>query len=156
MHKDIYGPEGKLFQMLHRMQTLKLSRLFDNLTHMEFITLCTLERFEKEKQTDRIKISEIARFTNVCSSAASRTLNGLEKKGFIMRTTDSADRRNIYAQLTEQGQEVLTECKKTMDGFMESVFDKVGEDNMNQFLDILELIYAVSSDELKIRTNSKE
>lgn len=156
MHKEIYGPEGRLFQMLHRLKTLKLSALFDNLTHMEFITLCTLQKCKNDRQLDKIKISEIAKLTNVCSSAASRTLNGLENKELIKRVSDSTDRRNTYAELTDKGQEVLSECQKIMDDFMEGVFARVGENDIKQFLDILDKIYQVSLDELETRTKTKE
>lgn len=156
MHKDIYGPEGRLFQMLHRLKTLRLSSLFDDLTHMEFITLCTLEKCKNKNLSDRMKISEIAKITGVCSSAASRTLNGLENKGMIKRVSDSTDRRNTYAELTDKGQEVLSECQKTMDDFMEGVFERVGEKDIKQFLDILDKIYQVSFDELETRTKTKE
>lgn len=156
MHKEIYGPEGRLFQMLHRLKTLKLSALFDNLTHMEFITLCTLQKCKDDRQLDKIKISEIAKLTNVCSSAASRTLNGLENKELIKRVSDSTDRRNTYAELTDKGQEVLSECQKIMDDFMEGVFARVGENDIKQFLDILDKIYQVSLDELETRTKTKE
>lgn len=156
MHKGIYSPGGKLFQMMHRLKTLKLSSLFDNLTHMEFITLCALERFKNEKQKEKMKISEIAKSTGVCSSAASRTLKGLENKGLIKRVSDSNDRRTTYAELTDKGLEVLSQCQKTMDGFLEAVFNRVGENNMNQFLNILDLIYKASTDELEIRVKTKE
>lgn len=156
IHKDIYGPQGKLFQMLHRMKTLKLSLLFDDLTHMEFVTLDTLEKIHNQSHTNRMKISEIAKVTGVCSSAASRTLNGLENKGLIRRVSDSADRRNTYAELTDKGQAVLSECQKTMDDFMEDVFERIGENDINRFLNILDKIYQVSLDELETRTKTKE
>lgn len=129
--------------------------LFDDLTHMEFMTLGAIEKHEIDTGVERAKISDIAHITDAHTSALSRTLNGLEAKGCIKRTTDSADRRNTYVELTEYGKDVLEKSKATMQDFMTAVFGKVGEENMKQFIDILLNIYQISQEELERRTKNK-
>lgn len=122
---------------------------------MEFMTLGAIEMHESNTGMSRAKISDIAHITHAHTSALSRTLNGLEAKGCIRRTTDSADRRNTYVELTEYGQEVLKKSKATMEDFMTAVFGKVGEENMNRFIDILRNIYETSQEELERRIKNK-
>lgn len=149
-------PNGEIFQMFYRMRQLKMSELFDELTHMEFVTLCTLHRCTYELGEKKMKISDIARMTNVRSSAASRTLNSLEKRGLIVRIADKEDRRNTYVELTSDGLKVMEECRERMDDFMFAVFEKVGEEDMNRFMEILRKIHDVSQEELEKRSNSKK
>lgn len=106
----------------------------------------------------RAKISDIAHITHAHTSALSRTLNGLEAKGCLRRTTDSADRRNTYVELTEYGQKVLEKNKAAMEDFMTAVFERVGDENMKLFIDILHSIYETSYEELerRIKNKSKE
>ena len=41
--------------------------------------------------------------TRTLPPAVSRTLRGLEEKGYVERSADKKDRRNTYISLTEQG-----------------------------------------------------
>lgn len=130
----------------------------DELTHMEFMTLGAIEKNGLDTGAERAKISDIAHITNAHTSALSRTLNGLEAKGCIRRTTDSTDRRNTYVEFTEYGRKVLEKNKAAMEDFMSAVFGKVGDENMKQFIDILCNIYEISQEELdrRIKNKSKE
>ena len=150
------GPDDELFQSFYRMGKLKFSVIFEDLTHMEFVTLWTLERNEHMSSGNGVKISDIARLTNACSSAVSRTLNGLERKGYVLRINNRGDRRNTYVEITDEGRKVLFECSGAMDGFLKAVFDRVGEQKMRQFLDILHEIYDVSREELANRSKKSD
>lgn len=154
--KSNYGPNSELFQMFYRMKQLKISVLFDDLTHMEFVTLRTLHGCTHEYGAKKMKISDIAHMTNVRSSAVSRTLNALEERGLIVRVADREDRRNTYVEITDDGIRIMEEGKRRMDDFMSSVFGRVGEENMKQFIEILRKISDVSHEELEKRSNSKQ
>lgn len=154
--RNNYRLNRELFQMFYRMRQLKISILFDELTHMEFVTLRTLHGCTHECGEEKMKISDIAHMTNVRSSAVSRTLNGLEERGLIVRVADKEDRRNTYVELTDDGLRIMEECKKRMDDFMSAVFNSVGEENIKQFIEILRKIYDVSQEELEKRSNGKQ
>lgn len=62
----------------------------------------------------KITISELAAKAGVLPSAISRTLRGLEEKGYIVRNVNQKDRRNTYVELTAKGEETATQCKQNM------------------------------------------
>lgn len=155
MDQNCYGPDGELFQMFHRISKLKMSALFDELTHMEFVTLLTLEKNKKSVGKSKMKISDIASLTKARSSAVSRTLNGLEAKGYIVRSTDVADRRNTYVELTDEGSRIMQECNMRINNFFSTVFEGVGKENMEQFIETLHKIHDISQEELDKRIHQK-
>ena len=90
-------------------------------------------------------MSEIARRLSITVSTLTTNMNGLEKKGYIVRTRSVEDKRVVYVTLTEKGKkafyhhrdfhrkmiralvkdlneedmEVLYRCLKNMNGFLE-------------------------------------
>lgn len=54
-------------------------------------------------------MSEMARRLNVTQGAVSQTVGRLEKKGYVVRTKDPADRRITLVSLTEQGRKLCLE-----------------------------------------------
>ena len=90
-------------------------------------------------------MSEIARRLSITVSTLTTNMNGLEKKGYIVRTRSVEDKRVVYVKLTEKGKkafyhhrdfhrkmiralvkdlneedmEVLYRCLKNLNGFLE-------------------------------------
>ena len=90
-------------------------------------------------------MSEIARRLSITVSTLTTNMNGLEKKGYIVRTRSVEDKRVVYVTLTEKGKkafyhhrdfhrkmiralvkdlneedmEVLYRCLKNLNGFLE-------------------------------------
>lgn len=54
-------------------------------------------------ENGKITSSELAAKTKTLPPAVSRTLRGLEEKGYVERSVDKKDRRNTYISLTEKG-----------------------------------------------------
>ena len=104
---------------------------------------------------DRITISELAKKTNVLPSAISRTIRGLEDKGYVERTINKNDRRNTYVEMTDRGIEVMQEVKETMHNFGEAVLSKLDEDELSQLVAYLNNIYDIAKKEIEIRKIKK-
>jgi DNA-binding MarR family transcriptional regulator len=77
---------------------LKKSRSINTLS---FKTLLGLSLMEE------VNVSDLSEVFDVTQPAISRTLDVLEKKGFMKRKRDSRDRRKVYASITKKGLEFL-------------------------------------------------
>jgi len=57
--------------------------------------------------SDPKNMSEIARKLNVTVGTLTTNMNGLEKKGYIIRERSSEDKRVVYTTLTERGKKAF-------------------------------------------------
>jgi DNA-binding MarR family transcriptional regulator len=55
----------------------------------------------------RLRLSELARYVNSTNATAVTMINALEDDGLVRRTTDDADRRSTYVQLTARGARLI-------------------------------------------------
>lgn len=147
--KSIHEQRDDFFQIMHRMGKIKIADIFDNMTKMEFITLCQIE--ERSKNSQKVKISDIAKCTQTHFSAVSRTINGLEQRGLVVRINDSEDRRTTYVEMTQLGRQQLAECQGVLDDFLFAVFERVGANDVSELKRIMSRIYDVTVEELNKR-----
>lgn len=68
-----------------------------NLTYTQYITMMVLWQ-EKE-----ILVKDMGEKLFLDSGTLTPVLNGLEKKGFVCRKRSEADKRDVYAVITEEG-----------------------------------------------------
>lgn len=69
----------------------------------EYEILVTLE----ETPGRRLRMSELAAAVHQSRSRLTHTISRMEKTGLVIRTTCPADRRGVWAELTEAGVELL-------------------------------------------------
>lgn len=81
----------------------------------------------------------------------SRTLRGLEEKGYVERTVDKKDRRNTYISLTEQGWKKGEEVRDRMHDFSCSVMSQLKEEDVDQLVAYLDRIYEIAEKEIDTR-----
>lgn len=96
---------GKFFDAVHQFRKLNVAAIMPDINQAEFEAMNVL----MNKEDGKVTISELAYKSKVHSSAISRTLHGLEEKGYVERSIDKNDRRNICVELTEEGKRVTTE-----------------------------------------------
>ena len=58
--------------------------------------------------------SELARRVGLTPAATTSMIDRLERKGFVRRTSDPADRRRVLVEMTEQGQQRTWELYEPM------------------------------------------
>lgn len=90
-------------------------------------------------------VSEIQQTLHVSKPAVSQILNSLEKKGYIVRAIDPADRRKITVTVTASGEAELEDCQKCYSELLDRVLEQLGLENakilidqLNRLMDILE------------------
>jgi DNA-binding MarR family transcriptional regulator len=79
------------------------------------------------------------------ATSLSRTLNTLEKKGIIERKKDPTDARITRIFLTEKGKQKKEISKKTVKEFNNEVLEKIGEEKLKLFNEVIEQISEISS-----------
>ena len=90
----------KLFRAVHQFKKLNVSDLIPGLSSSEFSVMGAILQMG---ENGKITSSELAAKTKTLPPAVSRTLRGLEEKGYVERSVDKKDRRNTYISLTEKG-----------------------------------------------------
>ena len=144
-----------MFRAMGQFGKLKISEMFPKISQMDYFTMAVLMDKEQEK---KMTISELACKTRSLPPAVSRTLKGLEEKGYVERNVNKKDRRNTYVELTEAGRNVVKQCQKTMDEFGKSVMSQVDEEEMVQLISFLNQVYEIAEQEIENRKeqNRKE
>lgn len=97
----------------------------------EFIVLKIINSNEKTK------ISDISNKLNITNAAVSQIIASLESKKFVTREFSLEDRRIVYVRLTQEGFTILNRAKELMDKFMDILVDKLGNDDSEELIRIL-------------------
>lgn len=137
-----------LFRAMNQFHKLKFSDMMQNMSKADFIVMNVIMNKGKD---DKMTISELAAIARMLPSAISRTLKGLEEKGYVERTINKQDRRNTYVELTEEGKKQTCEVRQVMRDFGKTVMAKLDEQEMNQLILYLNNIYSIAEKEIEAR-----
>lgn len=92
-------------------------------------------------------VSEIQQSLHISKPAVSQVLNSLERKQYIVRAMDVADRRKITVTITSTGEERLRDAMMRRNEILDEVFRQFGEERIllfirsaNQLMDIFDAI----------------
>ena len=96
-------------------------------------------------------VSDLPKHLMISKPAMSQLLNGLEKKGYIIREIDKLDRRKISVTLTPEGQNILTRTKDYADSMLETVISRFGEENTRQLIELFTRLTDIS-EEVKLES----
>ncbi len=137
-----------LFRAMNQFHKLKFSDMMQNMSKADFIVMNVIMNKGKE---DKMTISELAAIARMLPSAISRTLKGLEEKGYVERTINKQDRRNTYVELTEEGKKQTREVRQVMRDFGKTVMAKLDEHEVNELILYLNNIYSIAEKEIEAR-----
>ncbi|MBN2625900.1 MAG: MarR family transcriptional regulator [Spirochaetales bacterium] len=76
-----------------------------------------------------MRVSDIAAFMDVTSSAVTQIITSLEKSEFIEREIDPDDRRAVRVVLTAKGRDVLKPAKEKMENRFRGLVEELGEED---------------------------
>lgn len=93
-------------------------------------------------------VSDIQNKLHITKPAVSQIYGSLEKKGYIIREIDSADRRKINVTLTAKGRDILDEMVKRAGKFLNEVVSRLGETDTKHLIDLFNR-FADISDEIR-------
>lgn len=138
----------EMFRAMNQFRKLKFAEMFPELCKTDFFVMCTIL---DKGDNGQITISELASRAKMLPSAISRTLKGLEERGYVERNVNKNDRRNTYVELTDAGKLVTEEARKTMAEFGKSVMAQVDEADMKRLISYLDNIYRIAEKEIETR-----
>ena len=139
-----------LFKALHRFGKIKshISSGVGELTKGEFFCMGVIaDRTRRRSERSGVQVWDLAGHMQVRPPAGSRMLRGLEERGHIRREVDPADRRNVRVSLTESGREVWQREAEGYQRTMDRVIDRMGPENMETLLDLLDRLAAAIEEE---------
>lgn len=138
----------ELFRSMNQFRKLKFAEMFPMISRTDFFVMCTIM---DKGENGQITISELASRAKMLPSAISRTLKGLEERGYVERNVNKNDRRNTYVELTEAGRQLTEEARQTMSDFGKSVMSQVDEADMKRLISYLDNIYHIAEKEIENR-----
>lgn len=86
---------------------------------------------------------EIAQQLDISTSAVSQLLNKLEEKGYITRTVNPKDRREILLKLSEKGEAFFQEQEEFSKEIDELVYGQLPEEDLQQLANILKKLNTI-------------
>ena len=148
------GNNMEILEAFQRFHKLNFSVVFQDMSKGEFITLKAIsgcrERCGTDADESRAKVSDVVRRLDVMPPAVSRTLKNLEEKKWIVRTVNSQDRRNMYVELTEEGEKELEKMCRKMSEITERILQKMDQKELQKMIQILHQLYDISKRELEL------
>lgn len=87
---------------------------------------------------ETITPTEIAAQLEISSPAVIKTLNHLEKKGFIKRSKDIVNKKQVHIQLSEQANHFFQKEKEKLFQFSNFIVDDMGEEEVLKLIALIE------------------
>ena len=138
----------EMFRAMNQFRKLKFAEMFPKLCKTDFFVMCTIM---DKGDNGQITISELASRAKMLPSAISRTLKGLEERGYVERNINKNDRRNTYVELTAEGERLTEEARQIMADFGKSVMAQVDGEDMKRLISYLDNIYHIAENEIENR-----
>lgn len=145
--------EREFFTAIQRFHKLKSKMKPKDLSHVDFMVLGGI-RMHMEKQenldnsTQGVTITQLTRHLQVTKPFISKTLRGLEERGYVNRIGDSVDKRVIRIRLTSQGNSKLEESRNGMRKLISEVLKKMGEEDTKHLFSLLDKLYDIMKEEV--------
>lgn len=135
-------------RVMHRFGRLGVNPVAGEFTKGEFFCLGAIQgEMEEHPELGGVYVWKLARHMQVHPPAASRLLRELEERGFIERSIDPADRRNIKVRLTAEGQAAWARAEAGADEFIRRVLARMGRENMDRLVSLCDQLCDIIEEE---------
>lgn len=131
------GPErficfklNKVRRKIHRYYESRLAPF--EITPVQFYVLSALWGAEE------IRFKDLSRILDMDGATLTGILDRMEKRGFIERKEDPADRRLVIVSLTRKSKEIRPQMIEIAQGLDEEFRDKVSEEEFQSLIKILD------------------
>lgn len=88
-----------------------------------------------------VSSGELSETFYISTGRVASALKSLEKKGLVVRRTDSSDRRKVLVFLTDFGKEVVVEAHKHAIAMTEKMLRKLTEEDAKEFVRLTKIIF---------------
>lgn len=149
MKKDKSLEIFNLFSLIRKVQGLK-NQSFKNMKANGIKTAIFLFLIYEDKTTQAMIVERMA----VAKQTINNVIIELCEKGYIKKISDQDDKRVKILVLTEKGKIYADEFLKPLIEFNEKLYDKLGEEKINQmtkyFSDLAEILCEFNKEEIWI------
>jgi len=139
------GNGEKIYQAMQKFQKLGMTSKFASELPRSEIKMLKMINLDTS-QNEGVTISTLSERLEISKSAVSQMINVLEDKGYVERITTKNDRRIVYVRLTESGEQSLEKSLQSLLKHLNQVFDKMGEEDTETLLELLNKLYIIVSD----------
>jgi len=135
-----------------RKATISLMRLENKQNMNEIMVLGALAKNachndgESGQESLNNIIAEMSDEMHISKSAVSQILGVMERKGYVKRETDPADRRRVIVQLTPEGRAIAEQMIVYADNAFSEMISRFGESNTEQFISLINKLADVLDD----------
>lgn len=95
---------------------------------------------DNEESGNSISQKDIEMAMGLKGSSITSLMQGLERKGFILRSSSAIDARTKELSLTSKGQELINEFKEVFDETEDRITRHMTEEQRETFLQMLQLV----------------
>ena len=92
---------------------------------------------------------ELSRTMDIGSGGVANLLNSLEKKGYISRTMNPADRRGIIVQLSDAGNQLIEEKQREALDMTAGLLTRLGREDTEELIRIYRKMLDIAEDYFK-------
>lgn len=138
MNEDRYDNVDGLmgaFQQFSRLNWQKTTMF--GLKPSEIRVLITIRMSKKRTGKDTLTVSEVSRLLRVTSPTITQMVNSLLSQGFVVRTSDTQDRRISVIQLTEKGEQFADRAVARIRDTFKGMIDYLGEEKSELLIELL-------------------
>ena len=96
-----------------------------------------------------VSAGEISGYMHVSTARVSVLLRKMSDRNFIIRENSSKDARRLMISLSERGRAECLRRREEMVGIFGRIIDRIGEERMEEFISIANVIITVMNEEMK-------
>ncbi len=131
--------EKKLIDLINK---LKKDCLIDE---EQIRTLCNISLAEYKavmeiKTTERVTCNVLSKKMGLSPSRGSRIIDGLVRKGYLLRVTNPEDRRSFVLSLSSKGAKIKDDIERERNNCEKRIREKLSTNEFNAIKESLELI----------------
>ena len=141
--------EVDVLSKIKKLHSMSFNPIHKGINSSEYTMLKVLFGIIEKDDENYVRVSDLTKRLKITAPSITKTLNALEKKNLITREVEKENRRNTLVFITEKGIEIKKENDKIIHDFILKVYDRVGRENIIQFLHLSELILNAFDDEIK-------
>jgi DNA-binding MarR family transcriptional regulator len=130
-------------EMVRRLHSELACQMVSGITGSQFFVL------KKISNKGRLTVSEVADELGVSLSAITALVDRLVKGGLAVRSRDGQDRRLVWLEATEKGEEILKKCIEGRRKVASKYFGKLPEEDLEKMIEIYEKVLSIMRAEEK-------
>ncbi len=143
MGKSLKEFTREMSELMPRFVRVFLSRQSGLMKKSADITMSQIAVLHLLRDIPRCKMSTIAKFLNVTTSAATGTVDRMVRSGLLKRVREAGDRRIINIKLTAKGEKTIDMIFKERQKMMRDIFRHFDPKDREVYLNTVKKIYEV-------------